>query len=208
MTSSTASSRPLTARGRARREQILASAAALMAERGYPAVSLADIGADAGIVSSAIYRHFSSKGEILGELMVRVVERMDAGLRDVAGSGGEGIDLLDALVRRQAEIAMENRHLVAVYLRDSGNLDPERLRSLRRLQRSLVGEWINQAEAATVLPLTETELRTVVQGVLALINSAATYDNPLPVGQLVDQLARMGSAAMREGLGLSVQRTE
>ncbi|MBB6407100.1 hypothetical protein [Arthrobacter sp. AZCC_0090] len=40
MTSPTAFLHTLTVRGRARREQILASAAALMAERGYPAVSL------------------------------------------------------------------------------------------------------------------------------------------------------------------------
>ena len=44
MTSAPSTPRPLTARGRARREQILESAADLMADRGYPAVSLAITG--------------------------------------------------------------------------------------------------------------------------------------------------------------------
>ena len=37
------------------------AAAALGARRGFDAISMADIGAEAGIVGSGVYRHFDSK---------------------------------------------------------------------------------------------------------------------------------------------------
>jgi len=40
------------------------AAAALGARRGFDAISMADIGAEAGIVGSGVYRHFDSKTAI------------------------------------------------------------------------------------------------------------------------------------------------
>lgn len=188
-----------TARGRDRQERILRAAAQLMAERGYPSVSMAQIGAEAGVVGSAVYRYFDSKAHVLAALLSRVVDTMSDGLHQAIATGATGLALLDEMILKQTEIAMSNRQFVAVYLRDSGNLDTEELRALRRQQRALVGEWINQAEV--VAPdLGEAELRTVVQAVLSLINSACTYDNPLPSERLVPALVSMASATMRSGL--------
>src|ERR1700760_2846810 len=47
-----------------RKQRILAAAAALGARRGFHAISMADIGAEAGIVGSGIYRHFGSKTSV------------------------------------------------------------------------------------------------------------------------------------------------
>jgi AcrR family transcriptional regulator len=198
------------ARGADRRERILHSAADLMAERGYPAVSMTQIGAAAGIVGSGVYRHFESKAMILVALLDRVVETMLAGTREIVASQRGGFDLLEAMIHRQTQIAIGNKSLVAVYLRDAGNLPTEELRRNRRQQRQLVEEWIYQCEA--IAPYAgETELRTVVQAVLALINSACTYDNPLPAERLVESIATMASATLRAGLAGSGQpdtRTE
>src|SRR5690349_2366764 len=56
---------PRRRRDPARKERILVAAAALGAARGFDAISMADIGAEAGIVGSGIYRHFDSKTAIL-----------------------------------------------------------------------------------------------------------------------------------------------
>lgn len=190
-----------TARGQDRRERILQSAATLMAERGYPAVSMSSIGSAAGIVGSGVYRHFDSKSTILTTLLERVMERMRDGTRDAASSSLAGIDRLDAMVRNQAAIAISNRSLVAVYLRDAGNLEPEALRDLRRQQRHLVEEWIYQCEA--VAPgVDENVVRTVVQAVLALINSVCSYNNPLPDDELLELVSRLARATLRAGLSM------
>jgi AcrR family transcriptional regulator len=189
------------ARGHDRRELILRSAADLMAERGYPAVSMTQIGAAAGIVGSGVYRHFESKAMLLSALLDRVIRLMLIGTREVVAGDLTGPELLDAMIRTQSAIAIEQRSLLAVYLRDSGNLPPEDLRALRRQQRQLIEEWISQCEA--VAPYAgEVQLRTVVQGVFALINSIATYDNPLPAEPLVESISTMALAALHAGLGL------
>ena len=51
-----------------RKERILAAAADLIAHKGYHAVSIAEIGAAAGITGSGIYRHFESKSSVLVDL--------------------------------------------------------------------------------------------------------------------------------------------
>ena len=191
--------KPRSARGIERRELILTSAANLMAERGYPSVSMTQIGAAAGVVGSAVYRHFDSKSTILSVLLDRVIKTMLAATREVVASGLTGLDLLDVMVLTQTKIAIANRSLVAVYLRDAGNLPADDLRSLRRQQRQLVEEWISQCEVVSPYA-SESELRTVVQAVLALINSVCTYDNPLPADRQVESLVRMAAGTIRAGL--------
>lgn len=186
-------------RGAERRDLILTSAARLMAERGYSSVSMSQIGAAAGIVGSGVYRHFDSKAIILVALLDSVIKRMLAGSRNIVATTEPGHRLLDAMIRRQTEIVIENRSLVAVYLRDAHNLPVEDFRALRRQQRELIEEWIFACDA--IAPYAgETELRTIVQAVLALINSVCTYDNPSPAERLVESIAAMARVALREGL--------
>jgi len=59
-----------------RRARILRAAADLASRRGFTTVSLADIGAEAGIVGSGIYRHFGSKASILVALLDQVMGRL------------------------------------------------------------------------------------------------------------------------------------
>ena len=68
-----------TARGQRTRERLLGATAELVAERGFHAVGIADIGAAAGVTGSAIYRHFPSKQDILVALLDRVVDDLRAG---------------------------------------------------------------------------------------------------------------------------------
>lgn len=58
-----------------RREQLLAAAHRLFADRGYRETSIDDIARKAGLTKGAVYFHFRSKEEILEALMVRVWAR-------------------------------------------------------------------------------------------------------------------------------------
>src|SRR6266567_7614086 len=82
-----------------RKERILVAAAALGARRGFGAISMADIGAEAGIVGSGIYRHFDSKTAILVAMADRVMDRlMKAAVQIIAVSPGDR-EALSLLVR-------------------------------------------------------------------------------------------------------------
>jgi AcrR family transcriptional regulator len=62
-----------------RKSRILAAAADLVGRKGFHAVSIADIGAAAGITGSGVYRHFDSKSAVLVALFDRVIDDL---LRD------------------------------------------------------------------------------------------------------------------------------
>src|SRR6266571_4022260 len=97
-----------------RKERILVAAAALGARRGFGAISMADIGAEAGIVGSGIYRHFDSKTAILVAMADRVMDRlMTAAVQIIAVSPGDrealsllGPDLADGEVRLAVHAAI------------------------------------------------------------------------------------------------------
>jgi AcrR family transcriptional regulator len=62
-----------------RREQILAVAAELFAQRGFHGVSIADLGAAVGVSGPALYRHFPGKEALLAEMLVGISEHLLAG---------------------------------------------------------------------------------------------------------------------------------
>lgn len=187
------------ARGADRRERILRAAAELMAEHGYPVVSMSQIGAAAGIVGSGVYRHFGSKATILDELLERVVDAMSSATEQTIAELPSGPARIEAMIRRQTAIAVENRPHVAVYLRDAGNLPAAELRALRRRQRALVEAWVAQF-ALVASGADQAELRAVVHAVFAVTNSASSYDSTLPPERLIRTLGAIATAAAFAGL--------
>src|SRR6186997_1304016 len=81
----------------ARRDQLIAAAERLVAERGFLAVRLEDIGAAAGVSGRAIYRHFPNKEALLVELLVGISTRLLAGATDVVTDADEPVAALNGL---------------------------------------------------------------------------------------------------------------
>lgn len=63
------------------RKLILDTAARLFREEGYASISLRDIAGEAGMKAASLYHHFSSKAEILGEVLRIGVERVHEEVR-------------------------------------------------------------------------------------------------------------------------------
>src|ERR1700737_5056064 len=81
-----------------RRSKLLAAAERLVAERGYLAVRLEDIGAAVGVSGPAIYRHFPNKEALLVELLVGISTRLLAGATDVVARADDPSDALEGLI--------------------------------------------------------------------------------------------------------------
>src|SRR5215469_605639 len=101
-----------------RKERILVAAAALGARRGFDAISLADIGAEAGIVGSGVYRHFDSKTAILVAMADRVMDRLMTRSAAIIAAGLDEGQTLTLLVRDHIEVALTHRDALAVYHRE------------------------------------------------------------------------------------------
>src|SRR6185312_14765188 len=77
-----------------------------VAERGFHAVSMADIGAASGIVGSGVYRHFDSKSAVLVALLDEGMERLLAGAAAAVGSGRPDAELPDGDARARVHVAI------------------------------------------------------------------------------------------------------
>ena len=105
-----------------RREEILAAAAELFARHGFHGVGIDDIGAAVGISGPALYRHFSSKDAILGEMLVSISKSLLEGGSGRVAAAETSSEALSELVSFHTDFAMTNPALITVQERDLGNL--------------------------------------------------------------------------------------
>src|SRR5215210_7405750 len=119
-----------------RRSQLIAAAERLVAERGYLAVRLEDIGAAAGVSGPAIYRHFPNKEALLVELLVGISTRLLAGARAVLAETEEPASALTGLIEFHLDFALGESDLIRIQDRDLAHLPVSAQRQVRRAQRS------------------------------------------------------------------------
>jgi AcrR family transcriptional regulator len=95
------------------RQQILATAQRLFAERGYDATSLQLIADEMGLTKAAVYYHFRAKGDILHAALLPGIERLKALVDETAAIRGRRARLehmvegfIDFLVQNRAYAVM------------------------------------------------------------------------------------------------------
>jgi AcrR family transcriptional regulator len=178
----------------ARRRELLAAAARLMAERGFAGVRLEDIGAAVGVSGPAMYRHFSGKDAVLAEMLITISERLFDGGRAVVASTDDADSALGRLIEFHVRFATTEPELIRVQDRDFSSLASEASRTVRRLQRQYVELW---ADILTRVDqsIPRQEARTRVQAVFGLINSSPRLPD-LDSRRQQAILARMAHAAL------------
>ncbi|MFF1878728.1 TetR/AcrR family transcriptional regulator [Leifsonia sp. NPDC058230] len=153
-----------------RRAALLGAAATLFAERGFNGVSIEDLGSAAGVSGPAVYRHFSSKQAVLSALLVGVSEHLLEGGTNVARSAPDPASALHALIAFHVDFALSEPDTIRVQDRDLDALTDDERRTVRRLQRRYIEQWMDVL--ATLHPsLPSVELRMRVQATFGLINS-------------------------------------
>lgn len=178
-----------------RKARILEASAELIAARGYNAVSLADIGAVAGIVGSGVYRHFPSKSAILVELLTQVMDGLEAAATGIAAEFEDDREALTALVRHHVRVAVHDRQVLQVYHGEVQNLAEDNRRKLRRAQRHYIEEWV--AVVGPLRPdLTDAEVRLTVHAAIGAIQSILFHNLGVPTDRLVELLDQAAHACL------------
>ncbi|MGO4383726.1 TetR/AcrR family transcriptional regulator [Specibacter sp. RAF43] len=122
-----------------REDQILESAAKLFSERSYDGVGVDAIAKVVGITGSAIYRHFSSKDEILAALFDRVMDQM---LIRIGTPSDDPREELNHLVEAHVEFAMSHQTLAGIWAREQRALTKAHQRNFLRRQGQYIDRWI------------------------------------------------------------------
>jgi AcrR family transcriptional regulator len=153
-----------------RRTQLIAAAERLVAERGYLAVRLEDIGSAAGVSGPAIYRHFPNKEALLVELLVGISTRLLAGATDVVARAGDPQSALNGLVDFHLDFALGESDLIRIQDRDLPSLPPGAKRQVRKAQRQYVEIWVDVLRQLNT-SLREDAARLMAHAVFGLLNS-------------------------------------
>ncbi|HQV20894.1 MAG TPA: TetR/AcrR family transcriptional regulator, partial [Gordonia sp. (in: high G+C Gram-positive bacteria)] len=178
-------------------------AAGQFAVRGFAAVRLEDIAAAAGISGPGMYRHFSSKSELLDELLVDISRRLYEGGEQVVdrhgGAGSGPSATLRALIEFHIDMLVTKPDLISVQDRDLSSLSQEANHEVRSLQRRYVERWVDVlvevGREAGGPELGPEQARVRVHAVFGLLNSSPRLpDYPRPA--LRRLLASMATAAL------------
>ena len=81
-----------------RRDEILSLAADQFAERGVAGTTVRDIGTAAGILSGSLYHHFTSKDQMVAELLLPVMQRQVGHYREIVGANDGAATTLRSLI--------------------------------------------------------------------------------------------------------------
>ncbi len=182
-----------------RRQQILAVAAELFAEKGFHGVSIAELGAACGFSGPAIYRHFRSKDAVLAEMLASISdELLSVGRQRVRDAAGPE-DALRGLIDWHVTFALEHEALIIVQDRDWAALPLEAREKVRETQRKYVEVWVKQLRA--VHPdLAPKQARARVHATFGLLNSTP-HSSFLPADEMRVLLADMAAQALQCALG-------
>jgi AcrR family transcriptional regulator len=180
-----------------RRARILGAAAELAARRGFHSVGMAEIGAQAGIVGSGIYRHFDSKSAVLVAVLDQGMDRLADRAAEIVSTAPDDRSALSALVRDHIAVAITERDMLATYHREVHNLPEDDRRRLRRRQRHYLEDWVHVL--APLRPdLSDPELRVTVQAAIGAVQSTLFFRS----GLADDRLAALLEATAHRCLGV------
>ena len=152
-----------------RRSKLLTAAERLIAERGYLAVRLEDIGAAAGVSGPAIYRHFPNKEALLVELLVGVSTRLLSGAQTVVSQASDVDMAFDGLVDFHLDFALGEPNLIRIQDRDLAYLPEPAKRQVREAQRKYVEVWVDLLQRRDAVD--EADARVMAHAAFGLLNS-------------------------------------
>jgi AcrR family transcriptional regulator len=178
-----------------RKDVILEAATRLFAEKSFAGTTVDEIGVAAGISGPGVYRHFSSKDEILKTLIEQAIERLVAAQESPLQSDRRPTELLEDLVARMVDDTLAYLSLASLLWTEQRHLTPDTRALVRRVHRMRTAEWVHVL--SRVLPgRSDLELLTMVDGVYGMIRLGALQTANLDPGRARGILKDMALQAL------------
>lgn len=181
-----------------RRTEIQQAALRLFHERGFAETSMEDIGAAVGLAGPSIYRHFSSKAEILatsiGEQTADFWTKFEQALAKADGADQR----LTEAVRVNVEWFFEHPLITSVSIQLRSYLSEEEQQSASREDRKLMTTWVDTVVAARP-DLDRPEAKLLVRGALDLVLAMALTRTSLSRQRSVETTRRAMLAVLLAG---------
>jgi AcrR family transcriptional regulator len=189
----------------ARRKQIVDTAIRTIAARGYSGTSLAEIAREAGISKGVISYHFEGKGELIEEILTRLMREPAEFIKKRVDACERAGDKLRAYVAATFEFAKSHRNellaLVDLWGRrisseGRNRFDAEAYEPSRHYLSRIVESGVASGELGHVpLPTMASVMQATIDGVLL---QWAFDDNAVDLDACRDEIQNMISRHVRE----------
>jgi AcrR family transcriptional regulator len=177
------------------REAILESAAQVIRQKGFHGASMADIAEAVQLQKASLYHHFSSKQDILLELLDRALEMVIERMALVMAQNLPADQKLRLAMRSYLKTLSEQGDLVSVLLLEHRSLDPEyhsrhipHRDRFENMWRDLIQEGVDTGVFFVEnIPMT-------VRGLMGVMNWTITWYSPtgaLSIEEIADHFANV-----------------
>jgi AcrR family transcriptional regulator len=170
----------VTTRQRRSREDVVAAAGRLFAERGYHGTSMRDLGEELGLLGSSLYSHVGGKEELLVEVIRRGAATFQALVDEVLAWEERPTEQLRRLVLGHVRIIVENLHESSVFLNEARFLSSESRHQVLELRdryesayREVLAGGIKTGDFRADLDVPLTAI-----AVLSILNSVSRWYRP------------------------------
>jgi AcrR family transcriptional regulator len=185
-----------------RRRAVMYAAAQVLAEKGYAAATLAEIGERAGVQAGSLYYYFASKDDLVEEVLAQGVRdsrvAVEAALGQLAPSSTPEQRLAIA-TERMMLAALENTAYTAAHLRCVGQIPSSTMPSLFAEVRAMNQLWqtllVKVTASAEDVDMNPTTVRLLIMGAISW-----TVEWPEYARQPAPEIARTLSNLVLRGL--------
>jgi AcrR family transcriptional regulator len=182
------------------RDAMLATAARLFAERGYPAASIADLAAACGVSKALLYHYYRDKEQLLFDIADRYIDRLVALTDEVHARPAAPEARLRELIERFL-IAYEHAGAFhRVLVQDVKYLSPAHRARVRAKQRRVVAAFADAIAAAAPALAASRLLKPVTMTLFGMMNWTFTWlrpDGPVAQAELARVIAELFLGGVR-----------
>jgi enoyl-CoA hydratase len=174
------------------RETVLRVAADVLADEGYPALTLERVASAVGVKPASLYHHFKSRDEMVTEVMTTGLDAVTAGVETALDTipADQPLRRLEAAIRAHYRTVDEQRPFTIASQRTLDQLPPELRRTITPNQQALQRRWdqlFAGVDRAGIFPghVDTAALRRLVTAALSALPGDVTAD------ALADQLIEL-----------------
>jgi AcrR family transcriptional regulator len=111
-------------RKKLRKEEIVAEATRLFAERGYEGTSMGDLAERVGLRKASLFHHFESKDTLYATVLSQLLEGVEGAILGAASAEGSFVDRLDALSDAITGMLGARPHAARLLIREAMDWGP------------------------------------------------------------------------------------
>jgi AcrR family transcriptional regulator len=159
-------------------KELLDLVVAVFNARGYEATTMEDLARATGLNKSSFYHHVSGKEQLLSLAVDRALDALAAVMAELPAQAGRPVQRLEHVVRRTAEVLLDELPFVTLLLRVRGNtrIEREALRRRREFDARLAA-MVREAAAADEIR-SDIDPRLATRLLFGMVNSITEWYRP------------------------------